>query len=105
MTHNNIYNMQISEIEDNIIMNLKTINIFENKIKKLKNLNNKFRNILYEVKNIKKEYPEKIIKIYREDKCVICLENKSEYSFICGHLCLCEICSGNKFDKCIICKR
>ena len=45
-------------------------------------------------------------KIFKEDKCVICLTNPSNILFCnCGHLCVCEECSktGEGLEKCPIC--
>ena len=46
-------------------------------------------------------------KIFKEDKCVICLTNPSNILFCnCGHICVCEECSktGESLEKCPICK-
>ena len=49
-----------------------------------------------------------IVKIFNQ-KCVICLERKSDYIFKqCGHQCICEQCYQNKGDidilKCVVCR-
>ena len=49
-----------------------------------------------------------VVKIFNQ-KCVICLERDSEYTFKqCGHQCICEGCYQNKGDvnilKCVICR-
>ena len=50
----------------------------------------------------------KIVKVFNQ-KCVICFERDSEYTFKqCGHQCICEQCYQNKGDidmlKCIVCR-
>lgn len=43
------------------------------------------------------------IKIFTEDKCSICLENKPSMCFPCGHVCFCEECEI-KINICPICR-
>ena len=50
-----------------------------------------------------------VVKIFNQ-KCVICYERDSVYSFRqCGHQCICEQCYQNKGDidilKCVVCRR
>jgi len=46
----------------------------------------------------------RFIKIYAEENCVICLENKSTHAqSICGHQCVCNTCAA-RITKCPICR-
>ena len=45
-----------------------------------------------------------LVKIFNQ-KCVICMENDSIYSFRrYGHMCLCESCYQPEITKCIVCR-
>ena len=51
---------------------------------------------------------KEVVKIFNQ-KCVICYENDSVYTFRqCGHQCICEQCYQNKGDfdilKCVVCR-
>lgn len=65
-------------------------------------------NIKYILKEYKERYKRNIfekIKINKEEKCVICLEEKVNIIFICcGHICTCSIECAKPLKKCPICK-
>ena len=45
-------------------------------------------------------------KTFKEDQCVICLEEEPKVLFCnCGHLCICKKCAFNRFDNCPVCKK
>lgn len=74
----------------------------------LKNINESINFLL----NIIQKYKNKILnlenqlKLKKENKCSICMENDSEYIFIpCGHFCICANCN-NEYNQniCPLCR-
>ena len=54
----------------------------------------------------REEFPINDSKTFKEDQCVICLEEEPKVLFCnCGHLCICEKCLVRRFDNCPVCKK
>ena len=54
----------------------------------------------------REEFPINDSKTFKEDQCVICLEEEPKVLFCnCGHLCICEKCLVCRFDNCPVCKK
>ena len=60
-----------------------------------------------EVENDEESVPPKPIeKTFKEDQCVICLEEEPKVLFCnCGHICICEKCASHRYDNCPVCKK
>ena len=56
--------------------------------------------------NPKEELSINDFRTFKEDCCVICLEEEPKVLFCnCGHLCICGKCLVRKFDNCPVCKK
>ena len=56
--------------------------------------------------NPKEELSINDFRTFKEDCCVICLEEEPKVLFCnCGHLCICGKCLVHKFDNCPVCKK
>ena len=56
--------------------------------------------------NESEEFPINDSKTFKEDQCVIFLEEEPKVLFCnCGHLCICEKCLVRRFDNCPVCKK
>ena len=54
----------------------------------------------------REEFPINDFKTFKEDQCVICLEEEPKVLFCnCGHLCICKKCASHKYDNCPVCKK
>ena len=52
------------------------------------------------------EFPINDSKTFKEDQCVICLEEEPKVLFCnCGHLCICKKCLVRRFANCPVCKK
>ena len=59
-----------------------------------------------EEEDTREEFPINDFKTFKEDQCVICLEEEPIVLFCnCGHICICKKCASHRYDNCPVCKK